>query len=65
MKLRNWRIVAGILALLLVQAVLGRLDAEARLADAELAASHHLASPGKVIAPTAQSLRIDTLRGQK
>ena len=60
----HWRIVAGILALLLVQAVMGRLDAEARLADAELAAPHHFAGPGKRVAPTAQSLHIQTLRGE-
>ncbi|MDH2918480.1 MAG: hypothetical protein PXX73_04725 [Sideroxydans sp.] len=34
-KLRNWRIVAGLLVLLLAQAVLGRMDSEARLAEAE------------------------------
>lgn len=34
-KIRNWRIVAGVLALLLVQAVLGRMDSEARLAEVE------------------------------
>ena len=65
MKLRNWRIVAGILVLLLIQSVLGRLDAEARLEDAEYAAArHHLAAPGKQISPTHQPLRIQTLRGE-
>ena len=63
-RVANWRIVAGILALLLIQSVLGRLDAEARLEDAEYAAARHLAAPGKMNAPTYQPLRIQTLRGE-
>lgn len=40
-KIRNWRIVAGILMLLLVQAALGRMDSEARLEEAERVAQLH------------------------
>lgn len=40
-KVYHWRIVAGILVLLLVQAVLGRMDSEARLAEAERIAHMH------------------------
>ena len=43
-KVRNWRIVAGILVLLLVQAVLGRMDSEARLEEAERVAQLHVAN---------------------
>lgn len=43
-KVHHWRIVAGILVLLLVQALLGRMDAEAHLAEAErIAALRHSA----------------------
>ena len=46
-KVRNWKIVVMILTLLLVQAVLGRMDSEAQLAEAErLAALHPSASAG-------------------
>lgn len=52
-KVRNWKIVVMILTLLLVQAVLGRMDSEAQLAEAErLAALHHSASLGRTVAAT-------------
>jgi len=63
-RVTHWRIVAGVLALLLVQSVMGRMDAEARLADAEYAAQRHFAGGGKVVKPTQQALRIQTLRGE-
>lgn len=47
-KIRNWRIVAGILVLLLLQAVLGRMDSDARLEEAERLAQRHTSRPGPV-----------------
>jgi hypothetical protein len=34
-KLRNWRIVAGVFALIAAYAFVGKLDSDARLAEAE------------------------------
>lgn len=55
-KIRNWRIVAGILVLLLVQAVLGRMDSEAKLEEAERIASLHTAHT--------QAVRPERVEGQ-
>ena len=68
-RVTHWRIVAGILALLLVQSVMGRLDAEARLADAELPA-HHQIPPNPPLTKGGRSggefnsPHIQTLRGE-
>ena len=47
-KVHHWRIVTGILVLLLVQAVLGRMDSEAKLEEVErLAQMHPSTSSGR------------------
>lgn len=44
-RVYHWRIVAGILVLLLVQALVGRMDAEARLDELERIAALRHAAP--------------------
>lgn len=49
-KVRNWKIVAMLLILLLVQAVLGRMDSEAKLEEVErIAALHPSTSSGPTL----------------
>lgn len=40
-RVHNWRIVAGVLVLLCLYVLLGKLDSDARLAEAERLASLH------------------------
>lgn len=47
-KVHNWRIVAGVLVLLCLYVLLGKLDSDARLAEAERLASLHTVHPERV-----------------
>ena len=63
-RVHNWRIVAGVLVLLCLYVLLGKLDSDARLAEAERLASLHAAHTQAVRPHTVRPELVEGVEGQ-